>query len=93
MNTECECPDYDMFMCWDCTVCTNCTSEYYMVDDSLWEVATEDCFPDVMLCIGCLENRLGGQLTSEDFSNVPLNAINLTLGSERLRNRLTTLSK
>lgn len=91
MTTKCECPDYDMFMCWDCTQCTNCMSEYYMVTDELWAVATEDTFPDIMLCIGCLENRLGGRLTADDFSGAPLNSMNLILGSERLINRLTSV--
>lgn len=86
---KCECSDYDMFMCWDCTVCTNCASEYYMVTDEVWAMATEDTYPDIMLCIGCLENRIGDQLTASDFSNAPLNSINLILGSTRLQNRLT----
>jgi hypothetical protein len=62
-----------------------------MVDNGLWDVATEDCFSDVMLCIGCLENRIGGLLTKSDFSDVPLNTMNLVLGSARLRSRLTSV--
>ena len=90
---KCECPDYDMFKCWDCAVCTNCTGEYYMVDDELWKTGTiyahDPCFEDVMLCIGCLENRIGGLLTKDDFTAAPLNSINLIMGSPRLQNRLT----
>jgi hypothetical protein len=89
---KCECEDYDMFMCWDCTQCTNCMSEYYMVTDDVWAMATEDTYSDIMLCIGCLENRIGDQLTASDFSNVPLNSINLILGSTRLQNRLRKVS-
>lgn len=59
-----------------------------MVTDDLWELATEDFGGDGMLCIGCLENRLGGHLTSDDFTDCPLNTINLITGSTRLRDRL-----
>ena len=44
-----------------------------MVDDGLWEVATEDCGTDVMLCIGCLEARIGDKLTASDFTDAPIN--------------------
>lgn len=87
--TECDCDDYKLFMCWDCAACTNCNFEYYMVHDSLWEDATHDCDQSVMFCIGCLENRLGGLLTEEDFTDCPLNYINLITGSTRLKDRLT----
>ena len=59
-----------------------------MVTDDLWELATEDFGGHGMLCIGCLENRLGGLLTKDDFTDCPLNAINLITGSTRLRDRL-----
>lgn len=86
---ECDCSDYKLFMCWDCAACTNCIGEYYMVHDDLWEAATEDCYPDVMLCIGCLEARLGELLTKDDFTAAPLNSMNLIMGSTRLKDRLT----
>lgn len=65
--------------------------EYYMVHDELWAAATEDCYPDVMFCIGCLEARLGELLTKDDFTAAPLNSMNLFLGSTRLVNRLTNV--
>lgn len=88
---ECNCEDYDyqLFMCWDCTTCTNCLGEYYMVNDDLWEVATEDAGTEIMLCIGCLENRLGGLLTKDDFTDAPVNGLWGQVGSPRLKNRLT----
>jgi hypothetical protein len=87
---ECDCNELDkrMFQCWDCAACTNCSYEYYMVDDELWSSATEDFGGDGMLCIGCLENRLGGRLTKDDFTDCPLNTINKLAGSTRLKNRL-----
>jgi hypothetical protein len=42
-----------------------------------------------MLCIGCLEQRRGKLLTKDDFTDCPLNAMNLITGSTRLYNRLT----
>ena len=88
---KCDCEHYDLFMCWDCAACTNCEYEYYMVHDDLWEAATEDTYSDIMLCIGCLENRLGGLLTKDDFTDAPLNTINLITGSTRLKSRLTQI--
>lgn len=51
--------------------------EYYMVTPELWELGTiyadDYCSTDVMLCIGCLENRIGGKLTAGDFPELPIN--------------------
>jgi hypothetical protein len=87
------CSDYRMFMCWDCTVCTLCTDEYYMVDDELWYSATEelDTPTDIMLCIGCLESRIGGKLTADDFPDLPINR-GVFPYSTRLKSRLTKSS-
>jgi hypothetical protein len=62
-----------------------------MVHDDLWEAATEDCYPDVMLCIGCLEARLGELLTKNDFTGAPVNDLWGQVGSTRLKNRLLTI--
>jgi hypothetical protein len=81
------------FNCWDCTVNTYDIGEYYMVTNELWELATiyadNECHTDVMLCIGCLENRIGGKLVASDFPNLPIN-IGLFGMSARLRARLLT---
>lgn len=71
-------------------MCTLCTDEYYMVDDELWASATDeqDTPTDVMLCIGCLESRLGGKLTAEDFPDLPINR-GFFPYSTRLLSRLT----
>jgi len=48
-----------------------------MVEDELWKLGTiyadDYCGEDVMLCIGCLENRIGGKLTARDFLELPIN--------------------
>jgi len=44
--------------------------EYYMVQNELWNAAK---MQQVCLCVGCLEKRIGRELTSEDFTDVPIN--------------------
>ena len=54
--------------------CTNCkkkTEDYYMLHDALWYSVAEAW---ETLCIVCFEERLGRELTKDDFSNVPVNA-------------------
>jgi hypothetical protein len=84
---------YTAFNCWDCTVNTLDINEYYMVDDELWKTGTiyaandNYCGTDVMLCIGCLENRIGGKLEPDDFPDYPINRGFFDY-SARLANRL-----
>jgi hypothetical protein len=76
------------FDCRDCGVDTSQTdgiSEYYMVNDDLWESAIST---SGMLCIGCLERRIGRRLTAADFTDCPLNSGLHWRQSVRLRNRL-----
>lgn len=63
-------------LCDDCGVdtapdeCIDGTWEWYMVHDEIWaEFGTAEGF----LCVGCLENRLGRELTEHDFMEVPIN--------------------
>lgn len=79
--------------CRDCSIHTSSIGEYYMVTNQVWEEAggsTE--FGWGMLCIGCLEKRLGRQLVSTDFLDVYLNGSRFSIKSERLLNRLTAKS-
>lgn len=58
--------------CHDCGVSTFDINEYYMLDDAVWKL----CIPEkqtAMLCISCVEKRLGRELATEDFSICPLN--------------------
>ena len=75
------------FNCWDCNFNTMHGNEYYMVEDELWAIATDDCGKCVMLCIGCLENRIGGKLEPDDFPDYPINRGFFDY-SARLANRL-----
>lgn len=61
-----------------------------MVHDGVWDAATEDFGGDGMLCIGCLEARLGGKLTADDFTDAPINSGYIFHQSARLQERLST---
>lgn len=60
-------------LCQDCSTHTG-GSDYYMVTNQLWEEA----HPQIvgMLCMSCLEARIGRKLVLEDFANVPVNLMN-----------------
>lgn len=72
------------FLCLDCKMDTK--SEYYVIKISLWKIVN----PNIkgMLCIGCLEQRLGRVLTKDDFTQAALNSSNIDRKSERLKDRL-----
>lgn len=57
--------------CIDCAQSTRILGEYYMVHNAVWQAANPP--PIGMLCIGCLEARIGRPLTAEDFTDAPLN--------------------
>lgn len=59
-----------------------------MVHDELWSRTGLD---HGMLCIGCLEARLGKLLTARDFTDAPINDIWGNNGSPRLIERLMTV--
>jgi hypothetical protein len=59
------------FTCTDCSVNTQRIREYYVVHDCVWLAARGPEFG--MLCIGCLEARLGWQLVPDDFPPLPIN--------------------
>jgi hypothetical protein len=79
--------------CADCGIPTiwRGRSEWYMVHDDLWQAADISPVPDMetFLCVGCIEERLGRQLTAADFTDVPANVPGPGM-SPRLRNRLAT---
>jgi hypothetical protein len=53
---------YARFRCDACD--QSCQHEYYMLRDDVWREAKGT---DGMLCIGCVEQRLGRELTRADF--------------------------
>lgn len=78
----------------DASLCVDCgtetfPAEYYMVHDAVWPA---DLGPaGGMLCVGCLETRLGRQLTSADFVAAEINEPD-SCTSPRLRARLASES-
>jgi len=71
-------------LCLDCCVETIPT-EYYMVTNDLWSKAVPEY--EGMLCIGCLEMRIGRKLNKNDFTKVPVNHIDDPTQSKRLKDR------
>jgi hypothetical protein len=85
--------------CADCGVGTIQLGEWYMVRDDVWEQAwrgRRKCWHgrvpgQEILCISCLEQRLGHTLTASDFTDVPANDPNKDGISVRMRGRLATV--
>jgi hypothetical protein len=85
-------------LCTDCGVGTLTLGEYYMVKGDVWEQAWagrrkpwHGKVPgQEILCIGCLEQRIGRTLTTGDFTDAPVNDPTSPNISDRFRNRLTT---
>jgi hypothetical protein len=52
----------------------NCIhSDYYMVHDSVWCVEAKLPKDNCMLCLDCLEIRIGRELVWTDFTGAPVN--------------------
>jgi Protein of unknown function len=59
---------------WLCLDCSKDTSdEYYGVHNYIWRRAVDRSQRHGMLCLSCLERRLGRFLRPEDFKSVPVN--------------------
>ena len=59
------------FFCKKCNIDTLEIKEYYMVKNEIWKKVNPELTG--MLCITCLERKLGRQLKSEDFTDCLLN--------------------
>jgi hypothetical protein len=81
--------DEEQFDCRDCGVNTSRIGEYYMVTGEVWQQAGGG---DAMLCVGCLEKRLGRELRCKDFTWAPINLEAMLTGSPRLRKRMDEIS-
>ena len=57
--------------CLECGANTGKIGEFYIVRAEVWLLANPA--GDGMLCIGCLEQRLGRSLTRLDFTEAPCN--------------------
>lgn len=63
---------WTLLNCEDCRWNTGVLKEYYIVDDHIWEAAIREK-PAEILCIGCLEERIGRKLVPADFPPIPIN--------------------
>lgn len=64
-----SCLNLDPYDCIDCNDNTFFKGEYYMIHNQIWNSVAQNG----MLCIQCLEARLGRQLNSSDFTEYPIN--------------------
>lgn len=67
-------PERAVFFCADCGYDT-CKRHYYMLKSDLWKRIVPEDFCNVMLCLDCVEDRLGRWLKPSDFSDARVNAI------------------
>lgn len=74
------------FLCLDCGSDTGRIYEHYFIDTTLWLLVVRS--KEGMLCIGCLEKRLGRELRPEDFPKVTINDPKYSSQSDRLRARV-----
>jgi len=74
------------FLCLDCKVDTGKIYEHYYLKDEVWlSVVTTKIG---MLCVHCIENRLGRLLHRNDFTICSINTAKHEPKSARLMNRL-----
>jgi len=74
-------------LCVDCGRSTLKIKEYYMVHDSIWESAGMDKNGG-MLCLDCLEKRLGRNLNESDFPDYPVNKLTNILNKLKIGNKI-----
>ena len=74
------------WLCMDCKENTSSMREHYFVKLEVWLAAHPS--EQGMLCIGCLETRLGRRLTGEDFTDAFINDPKRNQMSVRLVNRI-----
>jgi hypothetical protein len=77
------------FSCMDCSGNTLHLNEFYMVHDHVWDSVISKAETRGMICIGCLELRLGRLLNAADFTDAPVNS-GFVERSPRLIDRMTS---
>lgn len=73
--------------CVECGIDTDQIGEYFSLKDEVWKAA-EHAETDHMLCIGCLEARIGRKLVPADFTDAPINSPGRWPHSDRMKDRL-----
>lgn len=54
-------------ICMDCGLNTSKLREHFMLEQDTWDSIIKLSERDGMLCVGCVEIRLGGMLQPQDF--------------------------
>lgn len=74
---------------WNCVDCQrNTQHEHYFVNNEVWFTMAK--MPESgMLCVLCLEGRIGRELQSSDFTNAHINNPRKNMMSDLLRSRIT----
>lgn len=79
---------YPEFNCTSCNINTLHNGEYYMLKNKLWKQIADN--KNGMMCIGCVENKLNRTLKRKDFTDAPVNNLEVFNKSDRLIDRLTS---
>lgn len=74
------------FLCLDCKQDTGKMREHYFIHTELWLKVVDSIVG--MLCVGCLEARLGRNLVPSDFTNCTVNNPKYEPKSARLMQRM-----
>ena len=74
------------FNCVDCGLDTGRANEHYILRDEVW--AETGLGKRGMLCVGCVEARLGRRLDRADFAPVKINHPKVSQMSLRLQERI-----
>ncbi len=74
------------WLCLDCQVDTGKLHEHYFVKNEVWFLVVDS--NKGMLCVGCLEARLGRPLLSSDFTDAYINNPKFAPMSARLLARI-----
>lgn len=75
------------WLCLDCGECTRSLKEHYFVREDVWFSVVDS--ETGMLCVGCLEGRLGRRLVGDDFTDAWINDPRRTAMSTRLVSRIS----
>lgn len=75
------------WLCAGCGEDTSLMKEHYFLNTELW-LQVNNGQERGMLCIGCVEKRLGRKLNTFDFPSVHINNPKLNSMSTRLHNRI-----
>lgn len=61
------------WLCLDCKVDTGKIGEHYMLIEETWQLAHKS--NQGMLCVDCLESRIGRRLVASDFNDSHINRV------------------